>query len=49
LKVLLLHWNEITQPGAISISNALEINKGLMVLDISFNNIGNDPYYITTK
>lgn len=31
------------------ISEALENNKGLMVLDLSFNNIGSDPAYITTK
>ena len=31
------------------IANALEINKGLKVLDLSFNNIGSDPSNLETK
>ena len=47
LKELGLKWNEINGVGGIAIAEALENNKFLKILDLSWNNIGRTETYMS--
>ena len=42
LRVLILNWNKLTNPGATQLMKKLRTHSELRILDLAWNNIGND-------
>ena len=42
LRVLILNWNKLTNPGATMLIKKLRTHSEMRILDLAWNNIGND-------